>query len=618
MSAQGENEHKPRTTLAPLPSTRRGYGIVLNQTVKDKKMIYTNGRTVVIRSLEDPSDSMTFTEHKCAVSAAVMSPSGYWVASGDVEGNVMIWSYPQMKVKNTFQIAKTITDLDWDADSQRLVAAGDGSQKARVFSWDSGNNLGEITMHSHPVISCSYRKVRPFRVVTGAEDMHVNMYAGPPFKYQSSYTGHTRYPNGVRYSPDGSRFASVGADSRIVIFDGSKGEVIIEADDKKANAHKGAIYAFAWSPDNKQLLTASADKTAKIWDAETLEVVQTFTFGKDTMDQQVGALWAGEYLVTVSLSGAINYLDVANPDTPKRIIHGHQTTIQGIALERSNNVFYTAGLTGEVCKWDFKTGESKWLTGKGHGGKVVTGIVVTCDQKNLLTVGLDDKIRVSSLASGEVSSEGGDLGGQPTAIAASPTDPSLSVVGLAQEKIVLVRGNAVVHTLNVGFNPLTVTFSLDGSGVFVGGKDKKIHIYTVQKDQLQAEAKTIDVHDKPLTSIQFSPDGQLVASTDMEASVYLHTASNGVTGPFELKNRSGWRFHQAAVKDCSWSPDSSKLITSSLDTHLIIWKDLKEFQGGERTRIKDAHIDGANFVRFWDDQTVVSVGGDRSIKIWNL
>jgi len=61
--------------------------------------------------------------------------------------------------------------------------------RARVFSWDSGNNLGEITMHSHPVISCSYRKVRPFRVATGSEDLSVNMYEGPPFKYSQSFKG---------------------------------------------------------------------------------------------------------------------------------------------------------------------------------------------------------------------------------------------------------------------------------------------------------------------------------------------------------------------------------------------------------------------------------------------
>lgn len=571
----------------------------------------------VLRSPQNPSESVLFTEHKAAVSAAVFSPSGYWVASGDVEGNVIVWSYPQLKVKSTFQIAKSISDLDWDADSTRIVAGGDGAQKARVFSWDSGNNLGEITMHSHPVISVSYRKVRPYRIATGSEDLSVNIYQGPPFKYAQTYKGHSRYPNGVRYSPDGARFASVGADSKIVLFDGSTGDVVKESEATVADAHKGAIYAFAWSPDSKQILTASADKTAKIWDADTLTVVQTFTFGADTLDQQVGALWCGEYLVTVSLSGAINYLDLANPSQPKRVLHGHQTSIQSIALDRTTGSFYTAGLSGEVARWDIATGDAKWLTGKGHGGKTITNVLVTRDAQSLLTFGMDDKVRVSSIADGAISADAGELGGLPVAAAASPTDAAVSVAVLAQEKLVLLRGTNVVATLALGYAPTAVQFRPDGAAVLVGGKNKKVTVYEIAGDAIKpaAATTTISIHDKPLTSIRFSPDSSLLASTDQEASIYLHDVSGGAQ---TLKNRSGWRFHQAAVKDADFSPDSSKLVTSSLDAHIILWRDLKEFQAASRTRINDAHIDGANFVRFIDDASIISVGGDRAIKIFDL
>jgi hypothetical protein len=47
---------------------------------------------------------------------------------------------------------------------------------------------------------------------------------------------------------------------------------------------------------------------------------RTFKFGSAIEDMQVGCLWQGEYLLSVSLSGYINYLDRENPDTPKRVI----------------------------------------------------------------------------------------------------------------------------------------------------------------------------------------------------------------------------------------------------------------------------------------------------------
>ena len=44
--------------------------------------------------------------------------------------------------------------------------------------------------------------------------------------------------------------------------------------------------------------------------------------GSAIEDMQVGCLWQGEYILSVSLSGNINYLDVNNPLQPIRIIKG--------------------------------------------------------------------------------------------------------------------------------------------------------------------------------------------------------------------------------------------------------------------------------------------------------
>ena len=45
-----------------------------------------------------------------------------------------------------------------------------------------------------------------------------------------------------------------------------------------------------------------------------------FKMGSDVLDQQVGCLWQDSYLLSVSLSGYINYLDVNNPSKPCRVV----------------------------------------------------------------------------------------------------------------------------------------------------------------------------------------------------------------------------------------------------------------------------------------------------------
>jgi len=152
-----------RGCLAPLPEGKRGYGIHINATSKGKselgpRIIYGNGRCVVIRSLADPSKSEVFTGHKSKVNVAVFSPNGEWVASGDSEGTVLVWEASNKKIKNEVTACRNVLDITWDPEGKRIVAVGDGeNMKAKAFAWDSQNNLGENhrTLQSNPCCGAS-------------------------------------------------------------------------------------------------------------------------------------------------------------------------------------------------------------------------------------------------------------------------------------------------------------------------------------------------------------------------------------------------------------------------------------------------------------------------------
>jgi WD40 repeat protein len=131
-----------------------------------------------------------------------------------------------------------------------------------AFFWDSGASVGEISGHSKFITTCDIKPTRPFKVATGSEDFKVNFYEGPPFKYVKSAKDHTRFVNCVRFSPNGEKLVSVGSDKVGFVYDSKTGDKIGEL-----VGHEGGVLSCCWSPDSSKILTASADKTCKIWDA---------------------------------------------------------------------------------------------------------------------------------------------------------------------------------------------------------------------------------------------------------------------------------------------------------------------------------------------------------------
>lgn len=68
-------------------------------------------------------------------------------------------------------ISGRINDIAWDADSQRIIAVGDGKEKfGHCFTADTGNSVGEISGHSNIINSVDIRPVRPYRAATVSDD----------------------------------------------------------------------------------------------------------------------------------------------------------------------------------------------------------------------------------------------------------------------------------------------------------------------------------------------------------------------------------------------------------------------------------------------------------------
>ena len=67
------------------------------------------------------------------------------------------------------------------------------------------------------------------------------------------------------FSPDGKRIVTASEDKTARLWDAETGKPIGEP----LRGHEGRVSSAAFSPDGKRIVTASGDKTARLWDAET-------------------------------------------------------------------------------------------------------------------------------------------------------------------------------------------------------------------------------------------------------------------------------------------------------------------------------------------------------------
>ncbi|KAF9794870.1 hypothetical protein SFRURICE_005105 [Spodoptera frugiperda] len=539
-------------TWAALPRTQRGTPLVLGGDPKGRNFLYTNGNSVIIRDIENPAISDTYTEHSCQVNVAKYSPSGFYISSGDASGKIRIWDTVNKEhiLKNEFQpIGGPIKDIAWSADNQRMVAVGEGRERfGHVFMSETGTSVGEISGQSKPINSVDFKPSRPFRIVTASEDNTLAVFEGPPFKFKCT--------------------KQIGSP-----------------------AHKGGVYGIAWSPDGKQLLSCSGDKTCAIWDVETMQRTVLFNMGNAVENQQVSCLWQGKHLLSVSLSGVINYLDIENPDKPLQILMGHNKPITCLALHPDRHTVYTASHDGCVTAWNVATGEGRHIQGTGHGNQV-QGMRPAANGA-LLTCGIDDTLRrAAPSAEGEVPTYTDvsiPLGSQPRGMDHIIEDDT-TIVATVKELAVVI-GTSKQSSLPLSYEPTCVSIDTKSRHVAVGGADNKVHMYTLDVRTL-TPGVTLD-HLGPVTDVSFSPD-----------SKYL------------LAHNKEWGFHTARVNCVAWSPDSTRIASGSLDTCIIIWS---VDAPNKHTIIKNAHPQSQITGLAWlDDETVVSVGQDANTRVWTV
>ncbi|KIK12121.1 hypothetical protein PISMIDRAFT_689780 [Pisolithus microcarpus 441] len=182
------------------------------------------------------------------------------VVAGYDNGDIRRWKIEDgQQLGPTMQAGKCVRSIAVSQDG-RWIVSGDYGYKATVWNaltnekvrhTQYGNTVGAVDISSDctKVLSTSYAttdNVRLFDINSGTQLL-------PPLS--------RGWVVGVKFSPDGSRFATASNDSGVCVYSTHDGKVLFDSGTQGLANSPAWVTPLAWSFDGQQLFVASKDKT---------------------------------------------------------------------------------------------------------------------------------------------------------------------------------------------------------------------------------------------------------------------------------------------------------------------------------------------------------------------
>ena len=200
-----------------------------------------------------------------------------------------------------------------------------------------------------------------------------------------TFSGHTSFANCVAFSPDGKRLATASADQTAKVWDAASGKELLTM-----KGHSGEVTCVAFSPNGKWLATASHDQTVKVWDAANGQESLTLK-GHTGVITSVAFSADGKRLASASYDKTVILWD-ATTGRLTRTFNGHTLAVMGVAFSSDGKWLASAGSDFSVRVWEAANGQAKHAL-SGHS-KSVTCVAYSPDGKTLATGSQDQTVRL--------------------------------------------------------------------------------------------------------------------------------------------------------------------------------------------------------------------------------
>jgi WD40 repeat protein len=312
--------------------------------------------------------------HSMALNGAAFSPDGQLIVTASDDSTARLWRIRKTLVKVLNGHSRAVTSSVFSPDGTYVVTTSlDGRAWLNDVSGDAPAHVGLMKVaNADEVTDATFSPDGKF-IATASFDKtsqvgtahvwSVDQVRGFKDTSNTVLSGHADRVNSVAYSPDGSLIVTASSDRTARVWDAGTGASVAEL-----RGHTKEVNSAAFSPDGKLIITAGNDATVRIWSVGSFAFVETL--GAHT-SQVLGAEYSpdGNFIVTASADGVGR---VWNAKTRRRMLElrGHTDAINSAEFSSDSSLIVTSSSDKTARVWNTKTGESITAL-RGHAGKLL-------------------------------------------------------------------------------------------------------------------------------------------------------------------------------------------------------------------------------------------------------
>lgn len=286
--------------------------------------------------------------------------------------------------------------------------------------------------------------------------------------------------------------------------------------------HSGSVNAVVINPQGNIIASASDDKTIKLWNLHTGELIHTF--------------------------------------------FGHSATVDAVAISPDGRMLVSGSFDRKVIEWklDKKAMIREFYSDYGspysHRYGSVYSVAFSCDGGAIASASGDKSIKLWNQHNGALVQK---LSGHSDKVLSVSFRPQSMILasGSADKTIKIWRvGIAESVRTFVGHSDwvYAIAFSQDGKTIVSGSADATLKLWNVDTGEL---INTLNGHSDAIISVAISPDRSIVASGGRDGTVKLWNLQTGVC----LCSLVG-------CNPVAFSPDGQTLVTGGDGYEVLVWR----------------------------------------------